>query len=63
VKKKYYISRRKKGSRYVFLYRLNKESGAVQEDEQTFHVVPVPAGKERPTSRRQAEELVEELIE
>ena len=62
MKKKYYISRRKKGSRYVFLYRLNRESGAVEEDERTFHVIPVQPGQERPTSRAQAKELVEELI-
>jgi hypothetical protein len=67
VKKKYYISKRitksKKGSRTVFLCRLNKESGAVVEDERTFHVVPVPEGKERPTSNRQAEKYVEQHIE
>jgi integrase len=63
VKRKYYVSRRKKGSRYIFLYRLNKESCAVLEDERTFHVVPVPEGQERPTSRPQAVKYVEQLIE
>ena len=33
------------------------------EDERTFHVVPVPEGKERPTSRAQAVKYVEKFIE
>ena len=62
MKKPFYLKKIKRKKGYVFLYRLNQESGIVSEDEKTYHVIKPPLGELPPTSRALAEKYVFELI-
>lgn len=62
MRKRFWLKRIKRKKGFIYLYRLNRESGIVDRDEKTFHVVPAPPGYSPATSKVKAELYVNRLI-